>query len=808
MHDFRFAFRQLRRNPGFASVAILTLALGIATNTAIFSVVRGVLLKPLPYPEPDQLVFAWNTYSRMGLDKASVSIPDYLDRRSGVPAFAESTLFAGASFAFVDGNTPERLRGLRVTPSFFATFGVAPALGGSFTENDAQPGSDHVVVLTHGLWKAKFAGDSSIVGREIRLNGESWRVAGVMPERFVAPGRDVMLLAPFAFTPKQRSDDERGQEYSNMVARLAPGRTVAQAQAQIDAIHARNVTQLPAHAGFWKTSGFGGKVISYLDETVGAVRPMLLMLQGAVALVLLIACANVANLLLVRAGARAREIAVRTAIGAGRGAIARLLLAESLIIAAAAGVLGTFLGWAGVQWLGSLGISELPRAGDITVDGGVVVFSLLLATATGFLFGLAPLVSLFRGSPAQTMREGAHASSGRATGALRGGLIVAEIALAFALLTGAALLYRSFANVQKVELGLQVENVLTAQIALPTSGYAENPKVADFYTRLLDRVRTLPGVSSAGAVSNLPLSGTPGQGSYRIEGYEPAPGEAQPHAVQLTIDPGYFAATGVKVVRGRGLSAADDAKAPRVVVIDEFLANKYFKDTDPIGRGILTGGANDSDRWEVVGVTANVHFVSPAEPVAKETLYFPVAQDPQRMMGLVVKTALAPQSLVNAVRNAVREIDPNQPIFDVKTLDQRLAQTLQTRRAAMVLVVAFSVGALLLAVIGLYGVLAYSVSQRSREIGIRMAVGAQKRDVLRLILGQGMQLAAIGVGVGLLLAVLLGGTVRRLLFGVTAYEPSVWLGIAVVLGVATLLASLVPSLRAARVNPLVALRSE
>ncbi len=808
MTDLRFALRRLRRNPGFAAVAVLTLALGIATNTTIFSVVQGVLLKPLPYPEPDRLVFAWNTYPRMSLDKAGVAIPDYLDRRAAVPTFAESTLFADASFSFADGTTPERLRGLRVTPSFFATYGIAPKLGTGFTDAEAEPGNDRAVVLTHALWKAKFGGDPRIVGREIRLNGESWRVKGVMPERFLAPGRDAVLFVPFAFTPKQRSDDERGQEYSTMVARLAPGATMAQAQAQLDAIQIRNAERLPQAREFWRKSAFGGKVISYLEETVGTVRPLLLMLQGATVLVLLIACANVANLLLIRAGARAREIAVRTAIGAGRSEIARLLLAESLSISLAAGVVGVALGWVGVRLLGSLGISELPRAHEIAVDGGVVAFSLLLSTVTGLFFGLAPLFALFRGSLAQTMRDGAHASAGRATGRLRGGLIIVEVALAFALLTGAALLYRSFANVQKVDLGLRVENVLTAQLALPASRYPDDPKVADFYARLMERVRALPGVINAGVVDNLPLSGMTGQSSYNIAGATLAPGEADPHAINLSIDSGYFATAGVKLLRGRGILDSDDEKAPKVVVIDQFLADKYFKNTDPIGRALYFDTANPTRTWEIVGVAANVHAASPAEPVAKETIYFSQRQNPTRTMGLVVKTPLDPQSLVNSVRAAVQAIDPEQPIFDVRTLDQRLAKTLQTMRASMVLVVAFGVGALLLATVGLYGVLAYSVSQRSREIGIRLAVGAQMGDVAKMIVAQGVRLAGVGVGLGLMIALGLGGTIRRLLFGVTAFQPTVWLTIGVVLGVAAIVASLVPALRAARVNPMLTLRGD
>ncbi len=808
MNDLKFAIRQLLRNPGFAAVAILTLALGIGVNCAIFSVVRAVLLKPLPYPDAERLVFAWNKYSNNEMPKCSVAIPDYLDRRADVSAFAESALFAGASFSVTEGGTPERLRGLRVTPSFFPLYGIAPMLGQTFTETEAEPGNEHVVVISHGLWKAKYGADPAIVGREIRLNGETYRVKGVMPQRFFSPGREPALWVPFAFKPAERTDSERGQEYSTMVARLKPGATIAQAQSQVDAINARNLERLPERRSFAITSGFGGLVVGYLDDVVGKVRPMLLLLQGAVALVLFIACANVANLLLVRAGARAREIAVRTAIGASRWHITRLLLVESLVIALIAGAMGVGFGWIGVRLLGSLGISEIPRAADIAVDGGVVAFSLILSTLTGIVFGLAPLFAIFRGSLASSIKEGAHASSGRSMSSLRSGLIITEVALAFVLLTAAALLYRSFNKVQQVDLGFRPENVLTAQLALPLSRYPDDARVAEFSARLMARTRALPGVTAAGVVSDLPLSGGIGGASYNIGNRPLAPGEATPHAQVLSVDSGFFAATRIPIVRGRGITDADVMGAAKIVVVDQYLSRRYFNDSDPIGRIIVFGNDDASGRYEIVGVAGDIHANNPAEPIVQETLYFSQAQLPVRMMGLVVKTALDPQTLVSAVRGAVQHLDPEQPIFDVKTMDQRLAQTLQTRRAAMILVVAFGLGSLLLAAIGLYGVLAYSVAQRFREIGIRMALGAQASDVTGMILRQGLRLAALGILAGLALALALAGTISHLLFGIPPRDPLTWLVITAILLVAAVLASFIPALRAARVNPMISLRSQ
>ncbi len=807
MNDLKFAFRQLARNPGFAAVAILTLALGIGVNCAIFSVVRGVLLKPLPYPDAEQLVLAWNKYPKMGMAKCSTSIPDYLDRRRDVSAFSDSALFAGASFAVADGNTPERLRGLRVTPSFFTTYGIAPRLGQNFSAAEAKPGNDRFVILSDGLWKSRFSGDPNIVGREIRLNSETYVVKGVMPENFVSPGRDPALWVPFAFKPEQEGDDERGNEFSTMVARLKPGATVAQAQAQVDTIHAANYVRLPDSRSFVDSSGFGGLVVGYLNDVVGNVRSMLLLLQGAVGLVLIIACANVANLLLVRAGVRAQEIAVRSSLGASRWHITRLLLTESLLLALLGGVLGIFFGWFGIQLLGSLGIGELPRSREISLDGGVVLFSLLLAAATGVLFGLAPLFAVFRGSLVSSIKEGAHASSGRTMGRLRGGLIIAEVALAFVLLTGAALLYRSFQKVQSVDLGFQPENTLSVQLSLPPKRYPDDARMAEFYARLMEKVRALPGVTAAGVVANLPLSGGGSQANYDIENFTPPAGQAKPHAQIQAVDGGFFAATRIPILRGRAILDSDAAGATKVVVIDEFLARKYFKDTDPIGRGILFGGGNTPDRYEIVGVVGDIHFNSPVEAVAKETLYFSQGQNPDRTSGVIVKTTLDPQSLVAPLRAAVQQIDPEQPIFDVKTLDQRLAQTLQTRRAAMVLVVAFGLGSLLLAAVGLYGVLAYSVTQRFREIGIRVALGARSSDVTGMILRQGLRLAVLGIAAGGALALALAGSISHLLFGIPPRDPLTWLVIAAILCVAALLASFIPALRAARVNPMVSLRT-
>ncbi len=807
MSDIRYAVRTLAKQPFFTLVALVTLALGIGANTAIFSLVHNILLKPLPYPDGERLVFIWNTYPRMGLPQASVSIPDYLDRRAQAPAIETATLFNNVNLNLAEEGRPERIRGLRVTPSFFGTFGVSPAHGQPFTEAHAVPGADKVVVLLHDLWSARFAGDRSIVGRDIRLNGDSYRVLGVMPASFQPPGREIGVLVPFAFTPRQMSDDERGNEFSLMVARLKPGAGIPELDAQMKAIVSRNLERLPGARAFAESSGFGGYAIGFQEQVVGDIRAALLVLQAGVVLVLLIACANVANLQLVRATARHKELAIRAALGAGSSRLLRQLLVEGLALSLAGGLLGIAAGAAGLRAL-TAGITQLPRVAEVSLNVPVLLFTLGLAVASGLVFGLVPALTVARGHVVEVLKEDSgRGSSGRRTRLFRNGLAAAEVALALMLLVGAGLLIRSFARLQQVDPGFATANLLSAMVTLPQTRYADAPATTAFWERVLERARAIPGATGAGVVSVVPFSGSNSQGSYSIVGYEPAAGEAQPHAQIQIVDGGFFDVMGLKPLAGRVFTASDTAGAPPVVVIDEFMATRYFPGANPIGRQIRRGGP-DAPAWTIVGMVRSIRKQDLSEDVQKETLYFPVGQSPfpVRSMGLLVRTPLDPATLVAPVRAAVQAVDPDQPIFDVRTMDERVALSLQERRTPMLLIGAFGALALLLAAVGLYGVLAYTVSQRVRELGIRQALGARRSDILRLVLRQGLLIAAAGVVAGAVASFWLTALLRSQLFGVGPRDPAVMAGVPLLLLAVAAVACLVPAWRATRVDPVEALR--
>jgi predicted permease len=806
MQDVRYALRTLRKQPVFALIAVLTLALGIGANTAIFSLLHQVLIRPLPYPDADRLVFVWNTYPLMGLPQATVSIPDYLDRREQAPALEDATLFHNREFNLAADGRPERLRGLAATPSFFTTFRRQPFLGRAFSEAEATPGADRVAVLTYGLWNSRFGADPSLVGRTVRLNGEEYAVVGVMPADFELPAREVSILVPFAFTPQQMSDQERGNEFSVMVARLRPGATIEQLDAQMKAIVARNLDRLPQARAFAETSGFGGYAIGYRDEIVGDVRTPLLILQAAVIVLLLIACANVANLLLMRATGRLRELAIRTTLGAGRGRLIRQLLTESLVLAVAGGIAGLALGLAGVRILIALSSRQLPGVTDASLSVPVLGFTMGLAVLTGLVFGVVPALTLLRGNTNVLLKDDStRGSAGRGAGFARAGLVVAEVALALMLLAGAGLLVKSFSTLQRVDPGFSSENVLTGHIGLPEARYPDAVARRAFWDRLLEKVRALPGVTTVGLTSNVPFSGSVSSGSYSIVGYTPGPGEPQPHGRQEVVGGDYFRALRIPLVAGRWFSEADTAESPLVVVVDRLLVDRYFAGKDPIGQQIRRGGP-DAPAFTIVGVAETISTIDLGEPVSKERLYYPVAQQPRPFMALIVRSEVDPVTLVPQVRAAVEAVDPEQPIADVRTMDQWVARSLEVRRMPMVLLTLFGGIALLLAAIGIYGVLAFGVAQRVREFGIRQALGADARMILSLVLRQGFRTVTLGVVLGLAGSLALTRYLQSLLFGVGAYDVPVFAGVTVLLLAVALLACYVPARRATRIEPMVALR--
>ena len=810
MHDLKYAIRSLLKSPGFAVIAIATLALCIGANSAIFSVVHAILLKPYPWPESEKLVYVYNTYPLMGLPNAGVSIPDYLDRRAGVAGFADTAMFTNRNYNLASDGEPERIVGLRATPSLFTTLQTGAALGRVFTDAEAKPGSDHVVVLSHALWKNRFGANPNLIGQTIRLNTESYTVLGVMPEHFYFPTPRTQAWVPFAFTPAEMTDEERGNEYSSSIARLKPGATAAAIQRELDAIQARNAERLTDSREFYKTSGFGGKVQGFLEQNVANIRGMLWLVQAGVAAALLIGCANVASLLLARAVSRERELAIRAALGAGRARLMRLLLLESLVLFLLGGVGGLLVAWWSLDALGSLGLSTLPRAFGVQLDLSVFAFTLGCALLTGLVFGALPAWSAARSDAAAALKEaGTRGSAGRRTTSLRAALVVGEIALAVMLLSTAGLLVRSFSKLQAENPGFAPGGVITARLTLPEAKYDQPAKRIAFADAALARLRALPGVTAAGLTDVLPFTGNNSSGSYQMPDLVLPAGAPTPHGQQRTVDPGYFKTMGMTLLRGRLFTAADTESTQKVVIIDRVLADRYWPGQDPLGKRISRGGTDDNaTMWTIIGVVAPVKVQGLDENVTKETLYYPFAQTTRTNLILVVKTAGDPTALAASVREAVRSADPEQPVFDVRTMQQRMDEVAQSRRAPMLLLALFSGVALLLAVLGVYGVLAFSVAQRTAEFGVRLALGASPADLARLVLRQGARLVVLGIGVGLAGYLALSSVVGTLLYGIAATDPLTLALAPLVLALAALAACLVPVRHAVRVNPLEALRAE
>jgi predicted permease len=806
MRDLRFAVRTLIRQPAFSLAAALTLAVGIGANTAIFSVLYQVFLRPLPYPDSDRLVYVWNTYPRMGLPKASVSIPDYLDRLTQAPSIEAATLFTAGSLSLAAEGEPAQLRTLSVTPSFFTTLQRSPMLGRAFLESDATPDADNFVILGHGLWTTRFGGDPSIVGRDVRLGGESYSVVGVLSSDFTLPMRDVALLVPFAFTAQQKSDAGRGNEFSQMIARLRPAATIADANADMREIVRRNLERLPDRRAFAETSGFGGYAVPIRDELAGDSSRPLLVLQAGVALLLVIACVNVANLLLMRATARGRELAIRTALGAGRGHLLRQTLIEGLVLSTAGGLAGLGLGVAGVRLIVSSASAQLPSHVEPAVLPAVLAFTLALTVATGVFFGMVPAFAALAGNVGAMLKDDATRNSGgRSVSAARAMLVVAETALALMLLVGTGLLVKSFARLLDVNPGFTPHGVLTAQISLPQARYPDATARTAFWDRLVEKAAGLPGVSSVGLTSNIPFNGSVASGSYSIVGYTPPAGEALPHGRQEVVGADYFRSMQIPLVSGRLFNDADAPGGQRVVVVDQYLVNRYFPGRDPLGQQIRRGGPT-SQPFTIVGVVGTINSIDLGQPVAKERLYYPLRQTPLASMGLVLKTGRDPVSLVPELRAALASIDSEQPLADVRTMGQWVSRSLESRRTPTMLLALFGLVALVLAAMGIYGVLAYGVAQRERELGIRQALGADQPAILTLVLVEGMRTAGLGLAIGLGLSAFLTRYLGTLLFGVGPLDASVFVVVTLVLLAVAAIACYVPARRATSVDPVVALR--
>lgn len=808
MNDIRYSLRALGKSRGFTAIAMLTLALCIGANSAIFSVVNAILLKPYPWPDSERLVFVYNTYPLMNLPNAGTSVPDYLDRKAGVAAFEDSAMYTNQAFNLASDGEPERIVGLRATPSLFTTLQSQARLGRVFGETQAEPGNEKVVVLSHALWRDRFGSDPGIVGKSIRLNSMPYEVIGVMAESFYFPTPTNQVFVPFAFTPEQKSDDERGNEFSNMIARIKPGASMDGIQRDLDLIQTRNAERIAASRDFWKTSGFGGRVNGFLDQNVANVRGMLWLIQAGVAAALLIGCANIASLLLSRAIDREKELAIRSAMGAGRGRLMRLLITESVLLFSGGGLLGVFFAWWGVRALASLGLSNLPRGFSVELDVTVVAFTLVCAFATGFLFGLLPAWSASRRDAAATLKEagGRSGSGGRHTQLVRSGLVVGEVALAVMLLSTAGLLVRSFEALQRQDPGFNPDGLVTARLSLPGTKYDIPEKRIAFADALLARVRALPGVQAAGITTGLPFSGGNGSASYSSPDIVVPPGAPAPHARFRVVGSGYFETVGMKPLLGRLFDQTDVQTSQRVVVVDKLLADKYWPGQDPLGKRIVLDSPEKP--FQIVGVVAPIKFQGLDEDVTKESIYYPFTQVSGTNLFIAARAQGDPLGIAPALREAVRSVDPDQPVSDIKTMTHRMEDASLSRRAPMVLLGLFSGVALLLAVLGVYGVLAFAVVQRTPEFGVRMALGATRRSIADLVLRQGAWLVGIGVACGLGAFLALSSVVGRLLYGIAPTDPLSLTVAPLVLMLAAVAACIVPVRRATGVSPLEALRVE
>ena len=801
LQDVRFAIRVLRKSPAFTLVAVLTLALGIGANAAIFSLVRAILLQPLPYRDADRLVMIWNEY---GGKPASNSPPDYLDRKKESRTLDEIAAFRAVSLNLSGTGTPQRVPAARVTASFFSTLGVPPELGRVFSASEDVPGNNYVVVLSHGCWQRRFGGDASLVGRSVRLNGQPHTVIGVMPPDFNALLPDQEAWVPIAFTPKQMSDDNRGNEYLDVIARYKPQVDPAQVEAEMDAIAATVPERFQDRRDFLLSASWGAQVVPLREQFVGDARPALLVLTFAVGLVLLIACANVGNLLLVRATKREREVALRAALGAGRARIVRQLLVESVLLSAMGGVAGLLLAQGGVWLARKLGPATVPLLERVDVDASVLLFLLGVSVASGILFGLLPVLRLSRGDLHASLKEGKGNVGGSGRQRLGGTLVVAEFAISLILLTGTGLLLRSLGRLVQVDPGFESENRLTIALSLPAASYPDGARREAFFRTLLTRVEALPGVVSAGAVQSLPLAGTEDTSTLALEGRPTPAGQAEPSAEYRMVTPGYRRAMGIPLVKGRDFDGRDSADSARVMMVNELAARRFWPNEDPIGKRISFG---DTRWYEVVGVTGSVRHKG-LDVAGREQVYLPHAQDPQPNMYLVVHTNLPPEPMSRAIRQAVSELDGDLPIYDVRTMAQRLDRSLALRRSGVVVLVAFACAAMLLAALGLHGVMAYSIAQRTREIGIRMALGAQRREVLGMVVGQGMKLALAGAAVGTLGALFVMRLLEGLLYGVKPNDAPTLVAGAFLLSTVALFTCYLPARRATGVDPVVALRHE
>jgi putative ABC transport system permease protein len=794
LQEIQLAPRVLARRPGLAVVVVLTLAIGVGASCAVFSVVNAVLLRPLPYHDPDHLVTVWQVNLARDIAKDAVSPANYLDLRRQSRAFSDMAAAYLDPFSLTGVGEPERVMGGLSSASLLPVMGVKPLLGRSFTPDDDRPGS-RVVILGEGLWRRRFGGDLAILNRRIQINGQSYTVIGVMPHDFDFPAK-AELWVPLALEPDEAM--RRGSRYLTVVGRLAPGRTIQQASQELHGLMRNLAAQFP------KLAGWNATLIPLKDEVVGDVRLGFMVLLGAVGFVLLVACSNVASLLLARAASRQREVGIRTALGARRRDLLIQVLAESLLLALLGGGLGILLTAWGIKPLVALAGADIRRLSEVQMDFHVLGFAIALTLLTALLCGLPPALQFSRSDVRGTLNESsARTTSGLSRQRLRSAIVVAEVAMALVLLIGASLLIRSFQRLQAVDLGFKTAAILRVQIGLPEAKYPDKTHQAAFFQEVLERVAALPGVQAAAAVTTVPLTSSALTYPFTILEGPQAERTEQVLAGYDAISPEYFRAMGIRLIQGRGVNDHDRAGAPGVVVINQTLAKHYWSGVSPIGQHIKIGDGGPNPR-EIVGIVQDVRHGGPhADP--REEVYVPFTQSPSTDMSLVIRASMPPGALAANVRSQVWSVDPNQPISSSDTLEKLFTTSIARPRFNMLLLTLFAVIAFALAMIGVYGLVSYSVAQRTGEMGIRLALGAQSGQILRLVLSESMKLVVAGVAVGLAMAAAASRVLGRLLFGVSAFDPVNLLLITLSLALVALVATYIPARRVLKVDPAVAI---
>jgi putative ABC transport system permease protein len=811
LNELRFAFRILLKSPAFTLIAIVTLALGIGATTAIFTLVNALLIRPLPYEKPQQLVLLFQHFKAQHLDNIPVSPPEFLDYQAQVHSFEKLAAFNSTTYNLAEGDAPERIAGSVVSADLFPLLGVKPIRGRTFQPEECKTGRDDVLVISERLWKRKFNRDSSILGRKILADGKAYTVVGIMPASFEFPlplfnltggqfGEPVDIWQPLAFTDAEMK--VRGSRSYGVIGRLAEGLTAKHAQAEIEtvvsAMRKKFLNNYP------QTDSFGATIYPLKEQIVGGMKPLLLILLGAVALVLLIACANLTTMLLARASARERELAIRVAVGASRWRLLRQGLVESVVLSIFGGAVGVVLAIWGIALVKSIGAQSIPRLAEVNLDATALAVTFAVAVGTGLIFGAVPSLASGRPDLTESLKEGGRgATVGRYRNRLRNSLVVAEVALALVLLTGAGLLIKSFVRLQNVNPGFNPKNVVTMEISLPVVKYPSKKSVSAFFAEVERRVANLPGVTHAGFTVILPMSGVNGDSSFDIEGRITDDAHPGPDEEIRIVSPDYFRVLETPLLKGRFFTGADKEGAPPVTIINQALAKRYWPNEEALGKRIQISAGKAV--WStIVGIVGDLHHRGLDQPVQPE-YYVPLAQAPYGSMILTIRSAQDPRGLTNAIRREVQAIDAAQPIAHVRTFDQVIADSIAPKRLSVLLLGVFAVVALVLAAVGIYGVMSFLVVQRTHEIGVRMALGAQRRDVLRLVILHALKLVCTGTAVGLIVALLSASALQSVLYQVSTLDLPTFTFVTIALAAVALFASYVPARRATRADPMIAL---